>query len=171
MNVGIFAIISHVSGYNEKMSLIKDYRGLGYRAPVLSAVMSFFLISLIGIPFTAGFFGKFYVFSAALNAGATWLAIIGLVNSGIAAFYYLRVVATAYTRPEEGTPPVTLPRFSVALTLALVLTLGATLVLGIVPNGALNLAQQGAADFDKARTLPDDPDAGGAKSIASSYTK
>ena len=66
-NVGIFAVVSHAGGYEEKLLSIGDYRGLGLRSPLLGGAMAFFLLSLIGIPFTAGFFGKFYVFSAALT--------------------------------------------------------------------------------------------------------
>ena len=98
MNVGIFAVISHVGGYDDHLWSITDYRGLGYRSPVLAGAMAFFLLSLIGIPFTGGFFAKFYVFSAALQSGMFGLAIIGLVNSGIAAFYYLRLLVALYCK-------------------------------------------------------------------------
>ena len=70
MNVGVFAVVSHITGRDEKLASIADYRGLAYRSPLLGAVLAFFLISLIGIPFTGGFFGKFYVFSAALHSGS-----------------------------------------------------------------------------------------------------
>src|SRR5271154_2117369 len=98
MNVGAFAVLTQVSGYNETTRSIQDFTGLALRRPVLAATLSFFLLSLIGIPFTGGFFGKFYVFSAALHTGHVWLAVIGLLNSGIACFYYLRLLAALYTR-------------------------------------------------------------------------
>jgi NADH-quinone oxidoreductase subunit N len=104
MNVGIFAVISHVGGREEKLTSIGDYRGLAYRSPLLGGMLAFFLISLIGIPFTGGFFGKFYVFAAALHSGLVWLAILGLFNSGIAAFYYLRLLTSAYSKPSETLP-------------------------------------------------------------------
>ena len=104
MNVGVFAVVSHVAGREEKLASIADYRGLAYRSPLLGAVLAFFLISLIGIPFTGGFFGKFYVFAAALHSGLVWLAILGLFNSGIAAFYYLRLVTSAYSQPSDTMP-------------------------------------------------------------------
>src|SRR5208282_2603906 len=85
MNVGIFAVITLVGGYDEHLSLIDDFRGLIYRSPFLASLLIFFLISLIGIPFTGGFFGKFYSFTAAVDGGAIALAIIGLLNSGLAA--------------------------------------------------------------------------------------
>ena len=101
-NVGIFAVVSHAGGYEEKLLSIGDYRGLGLRSPLLGGAMAFFLLSLIGIPFTAGFFGKFYVFSAALHSGVLGLTIIGLVNSGIAAIYYLRLLNSVYSKPAAG---------------------------------------------------------------------
>ena len=101
MNVGIFAVVTLVSGYDEKLPLIQDFRGLIYRSPLLGSLLIFFLVSLVGIPFTGGFFGKFYSFSAAVGGGAVWLAIIGLLNSGLAAAYYLRLAFTAAQRPDE----------------------------------------------------------------------
>ena len=75
-----------------------DYRGLIYRSPLLGGLLIFFLASLVGIPFTGGFFGKFYSFSAAVGGGAIALAIIGLLNSGLAAAYYLRLALVAAQR-------------------------------------------------------------------------
>ncbi len=147
MNVGIFAVISHAGGYDDRLTLIEDYRGLAYRSPLLGGAMAFFLISLIGIPFTGGFFGKFYVFAAALHSGLIWLTIIGLANSGIAAFYYLRVATAVYSRPAESSPVHTVPRPSLALLFALFLTAVTTLWLGIVPGNVLARAQTAAQTY------------------------
>jgi len=147
MNVGIFAVISHAGGFDDHLTLIDDYRGLAHRSPLLGGAMAFFLLSLIGIPFTGGFFGKFYVFSAALHSGMVWLAVIGLINSGVAAFYYLRVLAALYSKPVETSPTAAIPRASMALLLALLLTVATTLILGIVPERILNMAKAGAATF------------------------
>lgn len=147
MNVGIFAVVSHVGGFDDHISLISEYRGLAYRSPLLGAALAFFLIALIGIPFTGGFFGKFYVFAAALHSGVVWLAIIGLVNSGVASFYYLRLLASAYSRPGQNVPLEKMPRSSVPLLFALFLTIAATLILGIVPGRVLNAARAGANTF------------------------
>jgi NADH-quinone oxidoreductase subunit N len=147
MNVGIFAVISHVGGYDDHLTLIEDYRGLAYSSPLLGGAMALFLISLIGIPFTAGFFGKFYVFAAALHSGMVWLTIIGLINSGIAAFYYLRVVAAVYSRPGEAAPAMSVEKASLPLQLALLLTAAAILILGIVPGNVLSAAQAAAQTF------------------------
>jgi len=87
MNVGIFAVITLISGYNDELPLVADFRGIIYRSPLLGGLLIFFLVSLVGIPFTGGFFGKFYSFSAAVGGGAIWLAIIGLLNSGLAGRY------------------------------------------------------------------------------------
>ena len=78
MNVGAFAVVSHAGGYDDRLVSVADYRGLAYRSPLLGGALAFFLLSLIGIPFTGGFFGKFYVFTAALHSGEVWLAVIGL---------------------------------------------------------------------------------------------
>jgi NADH-quinone oxidoreductase subunit N len=146
MNVGAFAVITLVSGYDEKLSLIDDYRGLIYRAPLLGILLIFFLISLIGIPFTGGFFGKFYSFTAAMNGGAVVLVIIGLLNSGLAAAYYLRLAVVA-AQPAalgtEGSAPVK-PEVGIAVGAGLLLLVAATLVLGIAPGATLHAAQSGA---------------------------
>jgi NADH-quinone oxidoreductase subunit N len=147
MNVGIFAIVSHAGGYDDRLTLIDDYRGLAYRSPLLGGAAAFFLLSLIGIPFTGGFFGKFYAFSAAIHSGFVWLAILGLINSGIASFYYLRVVATLYTKPTETSPVSSVPRPTIPLLFALLLTIAGTLILGIVPGRILAKAKAAAATY------------------------
>jgi NADH-quinone oxidoreductase subunit N len=109
--------------------------------------LAFFLLSLIGIPFTGGFFGKFYVFTAALHSGEVWLAVIGLVNSGVAAYYYLRLLMSIYGKPTDDAPVQLIPRLKGSLTLALFLTVSATLILGIFPGRILAMARAGAATF------------------------
>jgi NADH-quinone oxidoreductase subunit N len=146
MNVGIFAVVTLASGYDEELPLIQDFRGLIYRSPLLGGLLIFFLVSLVGIPFTGGFFGKFYSFSAAVSGGAVWLAIIGLSNSGLAAAYYLRFAFASAQRPLEhnGHAPATAPQVGVAVGAALLFAAAATLVLGIVPGDVLHAAQAGA---------------------------
>jgi NADH-quinone oxidoreductase subunit N len=144
MNVGIFAVVTLVSGYDEKLPLINDYRGLIYRSPLLGSLLIFFLVSLIGIPFTGGFFGKFYSFAAAVGGGAIWLAIIGLLNSGLAAAYYLRLALNAAQRPDEQSSASPTPQVGVAVGAALLLAVAATLFLGIVPGDVLRAAESGA---------------------------
>ncbi len=145
MNVGIFAVVTLVAGYDEQLSLIDDYRGLIYRSPVLGSLLIFFLISLIGIPFTGGFFAKFYSFTAAVSGGAIWLAIIGLLNSGLAAAYYLRLALVSAQRPldtQRIAPPR--PAAGPAVIAAVFLAVAATLALGIIPGATLNAAQSAA---------------------------
>ena len=147
MNVGAFAVISHAGGYDDRLVSVADYRGLAYRSPLLGGALAFFLLSLIGIPFTGGFFGKFYVFTAALHSGEVWLAVIGLVNSGVAAYYYLRLLMSVYGKPADDAPVQLVPRLKGSLTLALLLTVSATFIMGIFPGRILSMAQAGAATF------------------------
>jgi NADH-quinone oxidoreductase subunit N len=142
MNVGAFIVISHVAGHGERFVNIEDYAGLGRRAPTLAAILAVFLLSLIGIPITGGFFAKFYVFSAALQSNLVGLVIIGVINSAIAAYYYLRVIVYMYMRePRTDTPMVPLP-MTVGFSLAAGVV--ATLYLGVLPNRVLEYALAGA---------------------------
>jgi NADH-quinone oxidoreductase subunit N len=147
MNVGAFAIITQVAGYQERIRSIADYTGLALKRPILSALFAFFLISLIGIPFTGGFFGKFYVFTAAIHGGHVWLAVIGLLNSGVACFYYLRLLTSLYSRPTTDAPvlvssePEQRRGVSVPAAIGLGLAAAATLFLGILPGGAVMFAE------------------------------
>jgi NADH-quinone oxidoreductase subunit N len=139
MNVGAFAVITQMSGSGERYSQIDDYSGLGKRSPLLAAALTFFLLSLIGIPITGGFFAKFYVFSAALRTHLIWLTIIGLVNSGMGSFYYLRLIVRMYMfepRTTEPAPPV---RFGMGMAIAI--SFIATLWLGVLPNVILQYTQ------------------------------
>lgn len=145
MNVGAFTAITIIGGYNERARTIDDYAGLALKRPALAAALGLFLISLIGIPFTGGFFGKFYVFSAALHSGNVWLAVIGLLNSGIACFYYLRLLAALYAKPAQQNEHATYSPVTVPAAIALTFTAVATVLLGIAPNRVLGLAQRSAS--------------------------
>jgi NADH-quinone oxidoreductase subunit N len=141
-----------VSGYEEKLPLIGDFRGLLYRSPFLGGLLLFFLLSLIGIPFTGGFFGKFYSFTTAVQGGAVWLALIGLLNSGAAAFYYLKLAVSVAQPAAEGAPARVTPRIGVAAGTAMALAAVVTLVLGVAPARILRAAQAGADSFPAALT-------------------
>lgn len=145
MNVGAFAVVSHFGNAGEKYVTLEDYEGLGRSSPLLAAALTFFLLSLIGIPITGGFFAKFYVFSAALRANLIWLTLIGVVNSAIGAYYYLRIIVAMYMRESKRTAPVTPIPFG--LGLALTVSLVATLYLGVLPNRVLQIAQHSAQDL------------------------
>jgi NADH-quinone oxidoreductase subunit N len=141
MNVGAFAVIGHFAGAGERFVTLEDYAGLGKRSPLLAAILTMFLLSLIGIPITGGFFAKFYVFSAALQGShpLVGLVIIGVINSAVAAYYYLRIIVVMYMRePRDEEVPVT--PVSTGLGFALGLSLAATLFLGIYPNPVLKYA-------------------------------
>ena len=146
MNIGIFAVITLVSGYDERLPMIEDYRGLIYRSPLLGGLLIFFLASLIGIPFTGGFFGKFYSFSAAVGGGAIALAIVGLLNSGLAASYYLRFALAAAQRSAGKSAEETgaAPQVGIAVGAALFFAVAATLILGIAPGEVLRASEAAA---------------------------
>ena len=140
MNVGAFAVIGHFGSAGERYVTLEDYSGLGKRSPLLAAVLTVFLLSLIGIPITGGFFAKFYVFSAALQANLIGLVIIGVLNSAVAAYYYLRIIVVMYMRePREETPVAPVPA---GLGIALALSLAVTIYLGVLPGKVLEYAGQ-----------------------------
>src|SRR5258708_26358224 len=101
MNVGAFAVVSHFANAGERYVSLDDYEGLGRSSPLLAATLTIFLLSLIGIPMTGGFFAKFYVFSAALKAHLRWLTIICVLNMAIRAYYYLRLIAAMHMRESR----------------------------------------------------------------------
>ncbi len=147
MNVGAFAVVSHFASTGEKYVTLDDYAGLGRRSPLLAAILTIFLLSLIGIPVTGGFFAKFYVFSAALQSNLVGLTIIGVINSAIAAYYYLRVIVYMYMRDERVEAPVA--RIPVSLGIGLAISLIATIYLGVLPGRVLEYTMRSAQDLIK----------------------
>jgi NADH-quinone oxidoreductase subunit N len=145
MNVGAFAVVSHFANAGERYVTLEDYEGLGRSSPWLAATLTIFLLSLIGIPMTGGFFAKFYVFSAALRANLIWLTLIGVLNSAIGAYYYLRIIVVMYMRESRKEVPVSKVSFSLGTALAV--SLVATIYLGILPNRVLQIAQHSAEDL------------------------
>jgi NADH-quinone oxidoreductase subunit N len=139
MNIGAFAVVSHLSGRGERYQNLEDFAGLAQKQPMTAAMLSIFLLSLIGVPLTGGFFGKFYIFKAALESHLVWLTVLGLLNSAVAAYYYLRILVMMYMRePSEavaGVEPLT-----PGLQAALILPAIGTLVLGIFPSWVLEFA-------------------------------
>ena len=145
MNVGAFAVISHFAGAGERYVNMEDYAGLGRRSPVLAATLTIFLLSLIGIPMTGGFFAKFYVFSAALQANLVGLTIIGVINSAVGAYYYLRLIVVMYMRdPKEDAP---LAPISFTMGTALALSIAATIYLGVLPGRVLEYASRSSVQL------------------------
>ncbi|HTD24153.1 MAG TPA: NADH-quinone oxidoreductase subunit N [Terriglobales bacterium] len=145
MNVGAFCIVSHLAGDGERYVTLDDYAGLSQRSPWLAAMLSIFMLSLIGIPLTGGFFAKYYVFNAALHANLVGLTVIGMINSAIAAYYYLRVIVVMYMQESKTDAPV-LP-VPASLGVAVILSAAATLYLGIWPQRVLDYAVRSAHDL------------------------
>ena len=143
MNVGAFAVVSHLSNVDEKYVSLQDYEGLSQSSPMLAAALTIILLSFIGIPMTGGFFAKLYVFSASLKANLVGLTIIGVINSAIGAYYYLRIIVAMYMRqPQKPTPVGPLP---LGTRLAIFLCILATFYLGLVPGRALQQATDASA--------------------------
>ena len=141
MNIGAFAVVIALGGKGERGEELRDYAGMGFRYPALGALLALFMISLAGIPPTVGFVGKLYLFGSAVNAGYVWLAVIGVLNSAISVFYYLRLLVLMYMRePAEEMPPLRLP-LGVAVTL--ILTAVATLGAGLFPGRWFEMAREG----------------------------
>ncbi|MDA8325567.1 MAG: proton-conducting transporter membrane subunit, partial [Nitrospiraceae bacterium] len=144
MNIGAFTVVTLLRTEGVKAEALKEYVGLSKTHPFLAALMLIFMFSLTGIPPTAGFIGKFYLFSAAVKAGYTWLAVVAVVMSAISAYFYLRVVMYMYMREPEG--ELKLER-SFGAQFVLGLTALAVLVIGIMPAGLVDLARTAIAGF------------------------
>ncbi|NIO03053.1 MAG: NADH-quinone oxidoreductase subunit NuoN [Proteobacteria bacterium] len=139
MNIGAFTVVILLGRKGEENILITDYSGIGFKYPLLAASMTIFLLSLAGIPPLAGFMGKFYIFSAAVKAKFYWLAIIGVLNSALSVYYYLRVTVYMYFREAEGeTARLT---FSPGAVVGLVIAVAGVFYLGIFPAIFLALAR------------------------------
>jgi NADH-quinone oxidoreductase subunit N len=138
MNLGAFAVIQVLSGKDDEMTNLSSFAGLASRNPLLAAAMAIFMLSLAGIPPTAGFMAKLYVFSAAVQGGYSELAIIGVVTSVVATFYYLKLIVAMYMRPsEDGALSIRVPA---SLGLVLVIAVLLTIQMGVLPSFPLSLA-------------------------------
>jgi NADH-quinone oxidoreductase subunit N len=141
--LGAFAVITLVRDGDGEATHLSQWAGLAQRSPVTAALMTFFLLALAGIPLTSGFTGKFAVFRAAIEVGAWPLAVVALLASAIAAFFYLRLVVLMYfSDAAEDGPTVGVP--GMPTTTVLAVTAAATLVLGVVPGAVLALAESAA---------------------------
>jgi NADH-quinone oxidoreductase subunit N len=146
MNLGAFSIVTLVARSNDRRTEVEDYNGIGARAPGLAFALSLFLLSLLGMPLTAGFMGKIMVFRAALNAGYTTrnqffyaLVVIGVLNTAVSAYYYLRLIIVMFFR--ERTTPWSAPRVPAAVSVALIITALGVFYLGIFPGRVLDAFQ------------------------------
>jgi len=143
MNIGAFTCVILFGKKGEENTLINDYAGLGFKYPLIAASMTIFLLSMAGIPPLGGFMAKFYVFSAAVKSRFYWLAILGVLNSAVSVYYYLRVTVLMYFRESER--EITGLEFSPASVIALILAVVGTLYMGIFPSNVLSFAQRSIA--------------------------
>ncbi len=139
MNIGAFAIVILVSKKGETNGNVSDFAGLGFKRPLLALVMTLFLFSLAGVPPAAGFIGKFYLFSGAIQKGYIWLAVIGVLNSAASVYYYLRIMVYMYFK--ESTEDFAWIKVTAPVALALIIAAAGTLIPGIVPSIILEYAQ------------------------------
>ena len=139
VSVGAFTVLSDLGGRGERYLKSEDFAGLGTRQPFAAAMMALFLLSFLGLPITAGFFGKLYIFKAAVKSHLLWLAILMAVNSVIGSYYYLKVIIVMYMREYKGTQPA--DSGGLSATAAMVVTVAAliTLYLGLAPNRILGI--------------------------------
>ncbi|MBV8847048.1 MAG: NADH-quinone oxidoreductase subunit N [Bryobacterales bacterium] len=142
-NIGAFAVVTYFARKGERYTGVDDFAGLAQRQPAMAAMLSIFLLSLIGVPLTGGFFGKFYIFKAALDANLVWLTVLGLLNSAVAAYYYLRILVVMYFR-EPGEASDNLPPAGMPLQITVYGSAIGTLALGIFPSWVLEFASKAA---------------------------
>lgn len=140
MNLGAFAVLVLAGKKGEENLTLEGLAGFGYKRPMLGVAMTIFLFSLMGLPPTAGFAGKFYIFSGAIKGGYIWLAIIGMLNSAVSLYYYLRVMVYMYFRdPSEDYAWVNVPA---TVMVAIILSIAGSLWLGLLPGDVMAMAKQ-----------------------------
>jgi NADH-quinone oxidoreductase subunit N len=140
VSVGAFTIVSELGGRGERYLTIDDLAGLGTRQPFTAATLAIFLLSLLGLPITAGFLGKLYIFTAALNSNLYWLAVLMAINSVIGAYYYFRIIVVMYMHEYKGPLPADAPAgLSATALMVVAVTVIATIYLGLWPNQILSL--------------------------------
>ncbi len=139
MNLGAFAVVQLISRSADRRTEVEDYNGIGFQSPWLAFSLSLFLLSLLGMPLTAGFIGKVMVFQAALDQGYYPLVVIGVLNTAVSAYYYLRLIIVMFFR--ERTTAWSAPQIPASIGLALVLTILGVLYLGLFPGRVINALQ------------------------------
>ena len=145
VKLGAFTIVSQLGGTGENHLSLDNYAGLSQRQPFVAAALSVYLLSLLGLPVTAGFFGKFYIFKAAVNSHLLWLAVLMAINSVIGAYYYLRVIVMMYMRESSAEAKSAAPvGFPLTVNFVLAFTVVGTLYFGLFPNRVLNFILQPA---------------------------
>jgi NADH-quinone oxidoreductase subunit N len=140
MNIGAFTVVQLIARSGDRRTAIEDYNGIGFQSPVLAFSLSLFMLSLLGMPLTAGFIGKVMVFGAAVNEHYYGLVVIGVLNTAISAYYYLRLIIVMFFK--ERTTTWTAPQIPASLAVALVLTIVGVLYLGLFPGRVINALQK-----------------------------
>lgn len=140
MNIGAFAILVLIGKKGEDNLTLDGFRGLGYKRPLLAVLLTICLFSLMGIPPTAGFTGKFYIFAGAVKAGYIWLAVLGVLNSAVSLYYYLRVMVFMYFKDAEE--EFDWVKLMPGATICIVISVIAVLYMGILPGNIMELARQ-----------------------------
>jgi NADH-quinone oxidoreductase subunit N len=139
MNVGAFAVVQLIARSGDRRTSIEDYSGIGFESPVLAFSLSLFLLSLLGMPLTAGFMGKIMVFGAAIDQKYYGLVVIGVLNTAVSAYYYLRLIIVMFF--GERTTAWSPPRIPVTVAVTLALTVLGVLYLGVFPGRVINAFQ------------------------------
>jgi NADH-quinone oxidoreductase subunit N len=151
MQTGAFAVVVALRRGGVSGDELRDLTGLSSTHPAAAAAMLVFMLSLGGIPPAAGFMGKLWIFGAAIEAGYVWLAIVGVANSALSLYYYVRVVVFMWSPEPEGASPAL--RLSPALAAVLIITVAGTIVLGVYPRLLFELAQASASTLGAAPPL------------------
>jgi len=139
MNLGAFAVLVLAGKKGEENLTLEGFSGFGFKRPFLGVAMTIFMLSLMGIPPTAGFAGKFYIFAGAIKSGYIWLAIIGVLNSAVSLYYYLRVIVYMYFKdPQEDYSWVSMHTGAVV---SIVIAVVGVLYLGIIPGKIMEMAK------------------------------
>ncbi|HVF23648.1 MAG TPA: NADH-quinone oxidoreductase subunit N [Pyrinomonadaceae bacterium] len=139
MNIGAFAVVQMIARSGDRRTSMEDYSGIGFESPVLAFSLSLFMLSLLGMPLTAGFIGKIMVFGAAIDQGYYVLVVIGVLNTAVSAYYYLRLIIVMFF--GERITAWHAPRIPASVALALALTVLGVLYLGVFPGRIINAFQ------------------------------
>ena len=143
MNIGAFAVVTLIARSGDRRTDVEDYNGIGFQSPVLAFSLSLFMLSLLGMPLTAGFMGKIVVFREALRQGYVVLVVIAVLNTAVSAYYYLRLIIVMFFR--ERSTAWTAPRIPASAAVALVITIVGVFYLGIFPGRVINALQTKSA--------------------------
>src|SRR4029453_16842902 len=140
MNIGAFIVVELIARGGDRRTSIEDYNGIGFESPVLAFSLSLFMLSLFGMPLTAGFMGKIMVFGAPGHQRFYGLVVVGVLNTAVSAYYYLRMIIVMFFK--QRTTTWSAPRVPVSMAFALILTVVAVLYLGVFPGRVINALQK-----------------------------